>query len=803
MTSPRRGTQFPQTFEPDPIPDNLGRFDSPDLMDIHLRIAGTQQVAADTKIATAAGTAYEPTLDGSGGIAIGDVVGSASAAGGLAKHATGTIDGTGIATAAADAGKTAPTQTTGIVPASITGLGAGAAAYAVRDTTTGRTVRKAAIGAGDDVRGKVDSQGCVNLSATHVDKIAAKAMAGEFGTKPSATGTDNGAKLQLAINAAALATHTLTGAEGGSGGAVELEAGAYYHATAYTLDSGASPSCDGMSVHCPTRSGASGLGLSHRQFFNGTTPRTGAAGTITAFDGATWKATFGGLTGMTANDVNTILYVTGGTHSVNRGAYLITDYVSATSVKAIKANGPAGVLTDTGLTWTLTQSVLYNVHARDTITEGLTLNVNGGAILGAGISCTQSTTGGSSISTNNQFKNCRVSDESGDPNGIDASSAVMLCGLVWGDSLTHPGGVSGGFPPDCDNGLFDKCFWGACKFACVWSPNTFGQTKDIVFNRNSFNAAPFGVLWSTGSVFLNHCNFGDLTRAAISVTGTTEMVEVTDADEEGCPVFIQGNSNLSLARTPLVVKRGRYSCNAVIAGLPYIAWTGTGTVLLEDMVFDQVYNANVQFAFGSAGQPLSVTAIGCEFPNEFPFSTTPMVDANGATNNCVFRLTMIGCKGLDSGGNVIVLPDQIGVVYSDTQPSLNAGLHGISVGPGGAVSGQRTDVTLANGANHDISLRIAGSPHIAWTSAFARITGPTGAFSVGGFVCYGQLDGMQLTVFNTTAQAMTLVNEDASSTAEYRIKTLTGADIVLAARTTVARFIYDNTYKRLIYTGGA
>jgi hypothetical protein len=448
----------------------------------------------------------------------------------------------------------------------------------------------------------------------------------------------------------------------------------------------------------------------------------------------------------------------------------------------------------------LTQSALYNVHARDTITEGLTLNVNGGAILMAGVSCTQSITPGSSISTNNQFFNCRFSDESGDPN---VSGAVMLCGVVWGDSLTHPGGVSGGFPPDCDNGYFEKCFFGAAKFAGVWGPNTFGQTKDVIFEKCYFSSSPYGVLWSSGSVFVNHCNFASITRACVSITSTTEMVQIEDADEEGCPVFIQGNSNYGGALIPLVVKRGRYSANAVVAGLPYIAWSGTGAVLLEDMFFDQTYNANMKFAFNSPTGAISVTAVNCMFPNEFPFSTTAMVDANGATNNCIFRLTMIGCKGLDSGGNVIRLPDQFGVVYADVVASLNASLNGTCILPGGAIAKQRADLTLANGANHDISLRIAGSPHIAWASGFGRITGPTGAFSVGGFVCYGQLDGTELTIFNTTAQAMTITNEDASSSAANRITTLTGADVVLAARTTAARFLYDNTTKRWIYLGSS
>jgi hypothetical protein len=286
------------------------------------KAAGLEQLLALQRAQIAAATAsptFRETLSDAGGVAVGDAIGTAASADGTVEKAT-TQPFVGLATASASAGSTVPVQTTGLIPAAITGLAAGVEAYAVVDSTTGKLARKASRGAGDNMAGTVDTAGNVSIGAFYVDKIAAKAMAGDFGAKPSATGTDNGAKLQLAVNAAALATDSLCGPEGGSGGHIEIDGGAYYASTACTLDSGASSSCDGMHVTCGTLSGASGAGLASRLLFNGATPRTGAAGTITAFDGATYKATFGGLTGMTANDVNTVIYVTGGSHAAqNRG----------------------------------------------------------------------------------------------------------------------------------------------------------------------------------------------------------------------------------------------------------------------------------------------------------------------------------------------------------------------------------------------------------------------------------------------------------------------------------------------------
>jgi hypothetical protein len=102
----------------------------------------------------------------------------------------------------------------------------------------------------------------------------------------------------------------------------------------------------------------------------------------------------------------------------------------------------------------------------------------------------------------------------------------------------------------------------------------------------------------------------------------------------------------------------------------------------------------------------------------------------------------------------------------------------------------RASVTLANGANQNIA---------AGTSNFIEITGPNGAFSLGGFT--GGAEGKVLRVLNGTAQAMTINNLDAGSTAANKILTSTGAAIVLAARTgTFADFIYESADNLWILT---
>lgn len=88
-------------------------------------------------------------------------------------------------------------------------------------------------------------------------------------------------------------------------------------------------------------------------------------------------------------------------------------------------------------------------------------------------------------------------------------------------------------------------------------------------------------------------------------------------------------------------------------------------------------------------------------------------------------------------------------------------------------------ITLANGANSNVAHNGA---------SFLRIAGPSGAFSITGFVA--GVDGQKLTIYNTTTQVLTLTH-DATSTAANRIYNASGANIVMAASKGSAQFVYS------------
>lgn len=154
---------------------------------------------------------------------------------------------------------------------------------------------------------------------------------------------------------------------------------------------------------------------------------------------------------------------------------------------------------------------------------------------------------------------------------------------------------------------------------------------------------------------------------------------------------------------------------------------------------------------------------------------------------------------LQSGGTIFFVPNldspscAYGIDFRNvTFTSAAFASNQFLIGQNGAISTQliylaQGSTSLSNGLNSNIA--DAGTGYI-------RISGPTGAFSLGGF--QGGAASRLLYVFNSTSQAMTIINQSGSSTAANRILTLTGADVTLRTGTSFASFIYDGTAARWV-----
>lgn len=113
----------------------------------------------------------------------------------------------------------------------------------------------------------------------------------------------------------------------------------------------------------------------------------------------------------------------------------------------------------------------------------------------------------------------------------------------------------------------------------------------------------------------------------------------------------------------------------------------------------------------------------------------------------------------------------------------------------GATYFREVAITLANGLNSDIVLPVPRMSH------WHLIVGPTAAFSIGGITKTPSApvdDSETLVIHNTTAQIMTIVNESLSSSANHRITTGTGANVVVPASQGSVTLIWSEGYSRWV-----
>jgi microcystin-dependent protein len=243
-------------------------------------------------------------------------------------------------------------------------------------------------------------------------------------------------------------------------------------------------------------------------------------------------------------------------------------------------------------------------------------------------------------------------------------------------------------------------------------------------------------------------------------------------------------------------------CNYIIFASPPLAAAGSlGT-------------NGLQYTFDTGTSDADPGAGKLRFDNAAPASATHIYLSKTDAIGAVQTTNLSNVFGSSSSTKGTVLINKVGlqgtcfsclVTAIDTSPtnyvrltiqsnSLNGsfasgdslGMQNSRTGDPGA-QGSKSSITLVNGLNSDIA-----KP----SNTSNRLVGPSGVFTVGGFT--GGADGTVLRIYNTVAFAMTLKNEDGSSTTTNRIKTLTGADVTLRSGTSFAYLEYDGTDQRWI-----
>lgn len=223
-------------------------------------------------------------------------------------------------------------------------------------------------------------------------------------------------------------------------------------------------------------------------------------------------------------------------------------------------------------------------------------------------------------------------------------------------------------------------------------------------------------------------------------------------------------------------------------GLQYVFDTGTTDADPGPgkMRFDNASQGSAAYIYISKTDAVGATqtqAIANAFGSASSTKGTILINkVGGQQNSFACLVTAIDT----SPTNYVRLTLQSPAINGSFSSGDSIGLQMSRAGDPGS-TGSKGAIMLANGLNSNIANSGATSD---------RITGPSSVFSVGGFT--GGIDGQLKRIYNTTSNAMTIVNEDTSSTAANRIKTLTGANVTLRSGTSFASFEYDGTDQRWI-----
>ena len=165
------------------------------------------------------------------------------------------------------------------------------------------------------------------------------------------------------------------------------------------------------------------------------------------------------------------------------------------------------------------------------------------------------------------------------------------------------------------------------------------------------------------------------------------------------------------------------------------------------------------------------------------------LDANGVVQSSFTTTTQINV--LTTGGNAVLAVNERSE-YDATFGWIKKINTAIRVPPTGSFG--QTNLSLANGLNSNVNT--GGLPVV-------RIGGPTAAFSIDGFVAPSATQPNRITVWNTTAYAMTIVDKGTSvSAAGNKIATVRSVNVTAVVRGGGSvDLVYDATLGAWVLTG--
>jgi hypothetical protein len=289
------------------------------------------------------------------------------------------------------------------------------------------------------------------------------------------------------------------------------------------------------------------------------------------------------------------------------------------------------------------------------------------------------------------------------------------------------------------------------------------QSKYHLMKGGAVKLRTHGIHTTQGSFqaegMMNGSNINDFSLGA-----ATDTILIKSCYSEGSNRFLNAASGPTANAFPVVLMTNVASPDNVGVDHIFLQYKNRGALIMIGNVFARG-NADATLIFDTdagAYGGCRIVSIGNNWWDVSALWTTAPLNND---------LVSIGDTARGASSEAVQMPLLLGDGWNGAAPA-------------------HTAVVLGNGANNNIVIPAAG---------FIKIEGPTGAFSISGFLSYTPA-ARRLQVYNSTAQQMTISNLT-GSTSGYQIRTMTGADVVLRTGTSFATFLYDPVALEWLLTG--
>jgi hypothetical protein len=414
--------------------------------------------------------------------------------------------------------------------------------------------------------------------------------------------------------------------------------------------------------------------------------------------------------------------------------------------------------------WRITQNMFQMGFCRQTRFEGI--RFDGGGTAGYVIDLSSLGSVGSptpvQFSSDCQWDRCQWTNAVG--------------GVKIGDFSLYAAGASGvTFPTNNDTHMFRDCQFDTMLDACVWCPNTTGQSKFIGFDRCNFQFSTWSTKFRTGSFFVNGPGITTNNTICFHAFQPTDTIEIRGMSDEGSARFgVFGGFSSGI--WPVTLQGNRCNPgNRIATDGRYVAYGAAAPLIVIGNDFDWE-NATTETSLtiyierNDATVPFQVSAV--VIGNGWAGAANNIVSTNGSQNIWYWSFANRTMNGTLS--NPVRCPDGLLAANGTNTTAMPSAQIGNWSAPVSALA-------ISTGANNNVVDPGTTNVQIGTLGSAANVTGilvpADGATAI-------------RDVMNLSGQNVTFNHNNSGSSAGNKLSSPTGADVVLATGYSL-RLVYD------------